>query len=720
MSVTQELGKVSITPKGAWSNATAYTFIDVVTNGGSSYLALQDVPTGIDISNTTYWLKIASKGDKGDKGNTGNTGATGATGNGISEITGPSTSGNVDTYTIHFTNGTTTTFTVTNGAVTSVNGQTGAVVLEEVDLAKNLSATIYNVDKEPYGYRTTGGTMDVGEREAKIQLTGGTVAWNQLANPNRSSATTSDYVYTNNGDGSVTVQLLNDVTTAFDVWFVINDSSHKIPMPTGHKFLVWDKNAKPNNINYRNGMNGSNIGWRINEQLSGANGAILFGIRASVGATAGTYNFKPIVVDLTQLFGSTIADYIYSLEQNTAGAGVRWFRKLFPNDYYAYNAGELMSVKALSHKTTGFNQFDKTTAVANERFSATGTSSQTGIYRTDWIRCLPNTKYYFKDVCGGSSDVTPIYWYDSNKNNISGSYISGNSPQSGEFTSPDGAYYMGVNFKQANIDTMCINYSWSGYRNGEYEPYETHSYAFDSDLELRGIPKLDSANRLYYDGDTYTADGTVTRRFAIVDMGAMNWQKVSSTTNVFVSTSASSLKALGNFNLMCSKYPTSTIDSIASMPDKTVKGHGTTGNIYIKDSAFATAWTEDTPATVKTAFSGYYLIYELKTTSAESADPYTETQLCEDYGTEEFIDSRSVAIPVGHITQYPPNLRDKLQHLPNLAEDGVSYLIRQENDYMHLEVYENPLPAAPSENGTYNLRCTVSGSTVTYSWVATS
>ena len=41
--------------------------------------------------------------------------------------------------------------------------------------------------------------------------------------------------------------------------------------------------------------------------------------------------------DLTQMFGSTIADYIYSLERSTAGAGVAWFRNLFPKDYYPYD-----------------------------------------------------------------------------------------------------------------------------------------------------------------------------------------------------------------------------------------------------------------------------------------------------------------------------------------------------------------------------------------------
>lgn len=45
----------------------------------------------------------------------GETGATGATGNGIASITKTGTSGLVDTYTITYTDGTTSTFTVTNG-----------------------------------------------------------------------------------------------------------------------------------------------------------------------------------------------------------------------------------------------------------------------------------------------------------------------------------------------------------------------------------------------------------------------------------------------------------------------------------------------------------------------------------------------------------------------------------------------------------------------------
>ena len=75
------------------------------------------------------------KGDKGDKGDKGNTGETGATGNGIASIAKTGTSGNVDTYTITYTNGNTMTFTVTNGNVSSVAGKTGAVTLDGGDVS---------------------------------------------------------------------------------------------------------------------------------------------------------------------------------------------------------------------------------------------------------------------------------------------------------------------------------------------------------------------------------------------------------------------------------------------------------------------------------------------------------------------------------------------------------------------------------------------------------
>ena len=67
------------------------------------------------------------KGDKGDKGATGETGKNGTNGKdgvGIKNITKTSTSGYIDTYTITYTDESTSTFTVTNGK-NGVDGKDG-------------------------------------------------------------------------------------------------------------------------------------------------------------------------------------------------------------------------------------------------------------------------------------------------------------------------------------------------------------------------------------------------------------------------------------------------------------------------------------------------------------------------------------------------------------------------------------------------------------------
>ena len=58
------LGKVSLTPKGEYSPDTAYTALDVVNYGGSSWMALKDV-TGVAPAEGENWMLLAQKGDQG-------------------------------------------------------------------------------------------------------------------------------------------------------------------------------------------------------------------------------------------------------------------------------------------------------------------------------------------------------------------------------------------------------------------------------------------------------------------------------------------------------------------------------------------------------------------------------------------------------------------------------------------------------------------------------
>lgn len=88
---TKILGKVVITPKGEFNEATTYQKLDVVTYQGSSYICLQTTKSNLP-TDDTYWQLVAKKGDKGEqgiqgvqgvqgeKGDKGDTGATGETG----------------------------------------------------------------------------------------------------------------------------------------------------------------------------------------------------------------------------------------------------------------------------------------------------------------------------------------------------------------------------------------------------------------------------------------------------------------------------------------------------------------------------------------------------------------------------------------------------------------------------------------------------------------
>ena len=239
-----------------------------------------------------------------------------------------------------------------------------------------------------------------------------------------------------------------------------------------------------------------------------------------------------MVTDLTQMFGSTIADYVYSLEQATAGSGIAWLKSYgyFTEDYIAYSAPTLQSVEATSHVTK-----------------------------------------------------------DANDNVIS-------------------------------------------------------TTTFGS-VTLRGIPMKDADGNLYYDGDTYSWDGTVTRNYGIVDLGSLSW---SIYNQKFISLLPLSRKysATNKVMALCPAYITypSTSSGGYNVDKSLWISYSATPELYVQDLAYSNA------ADFKTAMSGVYLVYELATQTTESADPYTAVQDVKEGGTEEFVTGNNV--PVGNVSVY--------------------------------------------------------------------
>lgn len=418
---------------------------------------------------------------------------------------------------------------------------------------------------------------------------------------------------------------------------------------------------------------------------------------ASIGASTGTAitgltGGTDIVTDLTAMFGTAIADAIYAMEQATAGAGVAFFRKLFPKDYYEYNAGELISVKTSSHNTVGFNALDPNNLYQFSNDSVRTTNhipvigGQTYELCCDSLEMGTGTRAAYMVEIDADGNETDNASYASTFTSLIVTMKSSTVAVRLDFYTNTG-----IPLSRVLDSNPCLHLVWDGERNGEYEPYVKHSYPLDSSLELRGIPKLDASNKLYYDGDTYESDGTVTRKYSVVDLGTLNWtyDGTSCAYGFFTSSALSTRKAGSLANAICSKYVVNIGGrySLGGGTGQVASFNETNANaVCVRDDSYTDA-TE-----FKSAMSGIYLVYEKATPTTETADPYTAIQVCDPNGTEEWTDERTVQIPVGNVTKYHANLKEKLEEMP-------------------------AIPTAPSANGTYTLKATVSGGAVTYQWV---
>ena len=391
-------------------------------------------------------------------------------------------------------------------------------------------------DKVPYLFRKSAGGNNVFEK-----IIGGTIVTNQMIeNGDFSNGLTGWTIFS---EGASTISASNNEATITGVTTYNDGIGIELATAPGHIYYVsasvkstgdaafFDSQHKIDNpilpsAEYKRYEHIISVGTLTSEFFLLSKKSI------------NTVNIKDVMcIDITKVLGNG-AQYIYSLEQATAGAGVAWFRQMFPSDYYAYDSGSLQSVNVASKKV-----------------------------------------------------------YDSNNTLVA-------------------------------------------------------TYTFDSDVTLRGLPKLDSNNNLYYDGDTYESNGTVTRRYGIVDLGTLEWTHNSSGYFRFTD-KLEIIKAENSIiTSVCSKYQIRTFNSwIYSKIDKTAAA-GNDGRLYVYDDSYTDA------ATFKTAMSGVMLVYELATQTTETADPYTNPQIVDADGTEEFVDyaysqsTRDVAVPVGHDSLY--------------------------------------------------------------------
>ena len=632
-------------------------------------------------------------------------GQTGATGNGIQSIAKTGTSGAVDTYTITMTNGSTTTFTVTNGTGSSA----GEITYDNTSSgipASNVQQAIDNftdkvVNNEPYVFRQGKGNM------VDLDLVGASVVWNQqlsgLVSNDSADGNLASNRCTDSYDSTTKVHTLTALENTGTSGFFFNKPNKHAPLVTGHKYLQSAKVKSPKVFNFRIGTNDalqtfSSIPANVYNTVSGvflfgsSSNEFVFNFNAnnSWSGSESVYITELMLIDLTQMFGSTIADYIYSLEQATAGAGVAWFRQYFPNAYYDFDNGSIKSVNPSSREVVGKNLLQ--TTVSNiKSLNTSGTWSNNvytinnvsftletdggGVQRIILNGTASNAIYFVlamnKDVAdiinlqreviingcpsGGSNNTYQLMYYKYMGTANAQDFGSGSNPFIPTSMNSDGVIQIiirsGVNTNGLVFEPMI---RLATVADATYEPYQEYSYNFDTSKQLRGIFKLDANHKLYADGDIYTADGSITRKYGIVDLGTLDWTYQSDVQRFYSANLQNVIKAASNSlkaNIITSKYLTVDANSCNSSNDKTC-AVSASKNILICDLSYSDA------TLFKSALDGVYLVYEKATPTTESAKSFQSPQRAFTNGTEEFIDAgvitstRDVSIPVGNNSTY--------------------------------------------------------------------
>ena len=537
---------------------------------------------------------------------------------------------------------------------------------------------------DPYLYRPT--PTGAGDREMG-DIAGASVGWNQLAQNGNFESTTGWIGRYANVSASSNVMTVTPTSNGGQRGLVTSDSPAPPNTEAGHKYLLSIEAQSPINGTIELSLGGTvkkyvsvtASTWKLCQAVWTSDTVYLTRLYALLTeslTTSQSLLFKNAqIVDLTAMLGSTIADYVATLETATAGSGIAWLKQYgyFTDAYYAYSAPTMQSVTGLSaKKTVGKNQFgfdidsvDAVNATRDGNSVRVASNTNSNVWKQAKYKLpvpIADTSYTVSisgTVKSNSAFDPRIYVIDESGSNVA--YFAPGSTLTTTFTIPAGRQYR-----------LMFRISQTGNpQSGEYvtflepmvrftsapeafEPHEEHTYPLDSSVVLRGIVKKDANNRMYYDGDTYEHDGTVRRRYAELtnQTGAVG-------ATITLTGAKSNLT-----ELMSSAGDLSEIGTIS----------GTT-------------------LTLTKALSGDSIVYEKATPTTESADPFQEIMLCDGSGTEEYLlADGTTPVPVGGVTKYPADLKAELERV------------------------RAAVPAVPASNGTYTLKAVRSNSGVTYSW----
>lgn len=554
---------------------------------------------------------------------------------------------------------------------------------EAVDFATDIKGVI-EPTSEIFLFRDSAGGKSIRNKSALISsVKGNTILWKQMIN------------------GMKTVENVDGATTFYDVnsdEFVVQNISRTSGYTSGStrgeltprfRPVIGHKYALVSDKDYPGvGLHSYMLGFKKTNTIFTANGSDYVNFR--LDRTFDFVNICPVgeeirfhlnLFDLTEMFGA-----------GNEPESIVEFKRIYPASHYPYSEGLIRSMKVSAIKTVGFNQFDKDACVGGYISDDTGTIESSSEYSvSDFIRVMPNTEYYLKDVCNGANHITYAF-YGSALNCISTHSINiGNAANvSSGIMTPSGACYLRVVVPNAYINKCNVNLRHSRIRDGEFEEYAEYTRSIPEILEY--FPDgMNSVGAIFDEID----DTKAIKRLGMVDLGSLLWHSDSSRQCFYAA--VDNLKPLGIAT--CARYSCVNTESIEDKQLSTNNYYGT-GKIFVKDSSFENA------NDFMTGISGVYLVYELKDPVVSPlTTPIQLDYWVDDWGTEEavcFEDSAQFRADIVYAFNAEGRIRDNSRNIEKLEKTTKPLLGVPEGESLATEEFVRI--SIPTEVATATLR----------------
>lgn len=554
------------------------------------------------------------------------------------------------------------------------------------DVAESLDGRIETTEAE-FTFRPTSDDISITDGSAKIKtIKGNTVFFNQLLQNGNFENGTTGWTASN-----TIISIENNKLKVVNNGDKSNGILRKISLPKGHKVLIttaFKRNVSTNNT----------LAIYLRKKGTTTNDTYTKPIASSSRQVVTAILTTTLEISLVMIFytasgqgNETLVDYValYDLTM-MFGEGneptEEEFFKLFPNHYYPYNTGELMSLNTQSIKTVGFNQLnlmrtemvstnstpttpkdfnenqiwlnfahngDSSTRVYNikeltaNKIVAVSSSNATSGYGLGFpIKVFPNTSYYVNAELSNARIY--IGFFDYRGVNIS--YL--NTQQNKTFTTPADCVWCVViltataNNIEMTVENPVLNLSHTGYRNGEYELYKQE----ERQLPIKTyFPNGMNAND--YAFDELTQPHAI-QRVKVVNVEDMDWRMAEEgmfavdDSMPFPQYPTSDRKIRCDWDYTCD--PDAAADMCYNLADE--------GSIWVNDSSCSTLEAFITKNT------GKKMIIDLDTPIETSVEePLNFEYYVEDFGTEEALSLLQSSSPFKASIYYDFNAIDTIR-----------------------------------------------------------